>query len=181
LIGKEDSFGFIETLIHESVHATLHLKSLSTLNESLAQFVAEKLTPAYLLESRGKEAARDFEEDLKESRRRKALIRGAYSDLEILYASAEGELTKRERKRMRLEKLRQELQWPQSRELNNATLVQFSTYESGSVGFEKLWLSCEGRLGDFLRAISQGEAELRSVSDGELDKSLERLQKYCAR
>jgi predicted aminopeptidase len=181
LIRKEDPFGFIETLIHESVHATLHLKSLSTLNESLAQFVAEKLTPLYLEKSRGKEAAKEFDLDLKESRRRKALIREAYSDLEILYNSGQDEATQRERKRIRLEKLRGELQWPQSRELNNATLVQFSTYESGAVGFEKLWSFCGGSLGAFLTAISRGEADLRSASEGDLDAALERLQKYCAR
>jgi predicted aminopeptidase len=162
LVGNEqDPFGFIETLIHESVHATLHLHSQSALNESLAQFVAEKLTPEYL----GSEQKRRYGELLVRARGRKAALRKAYQELETIYASAEADARKLELKRERLERLRAELSWPDSRGLNNATLIQFATYESGGEAFESLWSACGGELRAFLRVIGDAEQELARAGD----------------
>lgn len=181
LIGKGESVRFIETLLHESVHATLHLKSLSSLNESLAQFVAEKITPLYLERHRSPEARSRYERGLAEERRMDEAFHAAYARLEGIYGSAQGEGVKKLEKQKVLDALRKEVGWPEGRELNNATLIQFATYESGGKGFEAIWKACQGSLVRFLGAISKGEEKLRLAGERGLDRALEELASGCAR
>src|SRR5690606_14306604 len=44
----------VNVVLHESVHATYYLSGQSPLNESIASFVADRLTESYLEETRGK-------------------------------------------------------------------------------------------------------------------------------
>ncbi len=176
LIGSEhDPYRLVETLIHESVHATLHLRSQSTLNESLAQFVAEKLTPEYL----GPDAGAGYLAALERSRNRRELLSKAYRELDELYSSNEPDASKLGRKQERLARLRAELSWPEGRGLNNATLVQFATYESGGQGFEALWKSCAGDLRAFLKVVRDAEAELARAGDADLERVLASLASRC--
>lgn len=179
LIGKGESIRFIETLLHESVHATLHLKSLSSLNESLAQFVAEKLTPLYLERHRSLAARARYEKSLLEERRIDGAFHSAYKKLDGLYSSSLGPEQKTLEKQRLLAALRTEVGWPEGRELNNATLIQFATYESGGKGFEALWRACGGRLDRFLGAIASGESKLREAGEEGLDRALELLAVSC--
>jgi predicted aminopeptidase len=58
LLGGRDPYGFIETLLRESVHATVHFESQSTYNESVARVVAGKgFAPMYLRHSPPPESA----------------------------------------------------------------------------------------------------------------------------
>lgn len=178
-IGRPGSFDLIETLLHESVHATVHFESQSTFNESLAQFVAEKLTPIYLGRFREKEAMARYEEELAGEKARGKLIRSAYEELSALYASGASEDRKRLEKKRIYERLRTELAWPESRELNNATLIQFATYGSGTRGFESLWSGCKGSLAAFLGVLKASERELASASNDSLDSMLAGLASRC--
>jgi predicted aminopeptidase len=175
LIGPNDPYGFIETLLHESVHATVFFDSQSTFNESLAQFIAEKLTPIYLEKNRTPEDQARYLEELGEERRRGRKIRERFQELKSLYASDKPDLQKLEAKRQILGKLKQELGWPESRMLNNATLVQFSTYGSGQEGFEALWSGCGGSLGRFLEVLKGAEQKFKGAPDAELDGILKSL------
>jgi predicted aminopeptidase len=168
-----------ETLIHESVHSTLHLKNQSTLNESMAQFVAEKLTPLYLEEQGGEKSRKEYEGTLLLAHSRKTRLRRAYHELQSIYGSGAPDSEKLKLKQSRLESLRTELSWPQKRTLNNATLIQFATYESGGEGFEAIWRACGGKLTRFLKVIRDAESTLARVQDSGLEEALVHLTHSC--
>lgn len=139
-------------VLHESVHATLYLPGQSLLNESLADFVADRLTPRYLDAELGAQSPERlaWEADQKNSARRRELMQRAYSRLERLYASAAPDAAKLAEKARVLVELRREM--GVSREINNATLAQFKTYSSGEAELLALLDACGG---DFPRFFAQ--------------------------
>jgi predicted aminopeptidase len=139
-------------VLHESVHATLYLPGQSLLNESLADFVADRLTARYLDAELGAQSPERlaWEANQKDSDRRRALMQRAYSRLERLYASAAPDAAKLAEKARVLAELRRELGL--NREINNATLAQFKTYSSGEAELLALLDACGG---DFRRFLAQ--------------------------
>src|SRR5690606_34569810 len=51
--GKHDVGSLVNVVLHESVHATIYLKDQAYFNESLASFVADRMTFDYLSEKYG--------------------------------------------------------------------------------------------------------------------------------
>lgn len=188
MIPAEDDFGsLVEVILHESVHATLHLDNQSTLNESLAQFLGEKLAEKYL--ELGGPPARVWLESYRESLRQENFridrMRSAYTELEVLYRSEKSESEKISEKEKIFSKLRQDLKWPMTRLLNNATLIQFATYQSSPKLFSELWDACgksARKLIDAVRAWGETDSQVRSgkeLSAPELDALLSKMKTQC--
>lgn len=132
----------VNVVLHESVHATLYIEGQSYFNESVASFAADGMTPIYLEAMKGKESEelKAYLQEVKEGERFERRFHETYVALDALYASAGSEEEKRRKKSEILASLRQELGF--KREINNATLIQYKTYNAGMDGFDALWSAC---------------------------------------
>lgn len=148
--GPQARGGLVEVVLHESVHATVYVAGQSTFNESLAEYVSDRLTEEYL-SSRGllPELAAIRTGRVASARRRKRMHE-AYVELDALYRSPRPREEKLAEKARILRALREELRL--ARTPNNATLLQSKTYGSEEDEFEKLFRKC-GTWERFWKAI----------------------------
>lgn len=132
----------VNVVLHESVHATLYVKSQSVFNESVANFVADQLTQDYLLEKKGPGAPESeaYLKDMRDSEMRRRRFHETYVELDKLYGSPLSDEEKLSEKARILDALKQELGF--KRDINNATLVQFKTYNTGEREFVALYEAC---------------------------------------
>jgi len=142
-----------DTILHESLHATYFVPSQSTLNESVAAFVGQRLAVGYLDRTRGprskeKLAYVDLEAWIDE---RGSRMKDAYEALEKLYAGPLAPGEKLAAKGKILADLRAHTK--ARGDLNNATLVQYQTYGSGQAELDALFRSCGGAWPRFLRTL----------------------------
>lgn len=154
----DDALGDLANVVlHESVHATVFLPNMADLNESVADFVADKLTPDYLAEARGSGSAEltAYLTAERESAARTELLHQAYAELEALYASDRSRADKLARKAGILSTLSARIE--AKRPINNATLAQFRTYHGAAPELEALYGACGGDLSRFF-------AELRTLT-----------------
>ena len=148
---------FINTLIHETVHATLYIKNSADFNEQLATFLGNKGTELFYLEKEGPQSPtlqiiRDEQHD--------DLLFAQFieSELKLLtewYASLKSESRSEESKEQRLREIQNRFQQtlvPQLKtssyqrfsklKLNNARLMVYKTYmhslDSFALAYEKL-------------------------------------------
>jgi len=140
-------------VLHESVHASFYVASQSILNESVANFMGDRLTEAYLDEALGHDASETqaYLEGVREGERRSALFRDARRRLESLYASNRSRGDKLADKRSILAALRTETGIV--RQINNATLAQYEIYNTGSAKLEALLAACGGSWRRFLGTL----------------------------
>lgn len=144
---------FVNVILHESVHATVYVRGQSAFDESLASFVADHLTLAFLEERKGP-GAKETAAWVASQRTRTttvARLRAAYGELDALYRSSAPDSQKRAEKERLLEAVRVEL--GRRRALNNATLSGYRTYSSGVEAFERLLAACEGSWPRFLATL----------------------------
>ncbi|MBI5494197.1 MAG: aminopeptidase [Deltaproteobacteria bacterium] len=148
--GPDAAGQLADVLLHESVHATLHVPGDTAFNEGLASFLAEQLTPRFLAEQFGAESAeaRAWADTVSSSERRAARMHQAARALQALYASPLPVHDKLARKWRAIALLREEL--GTARWLNNASLAQFLVYESASGAFAALLARCDGDTRRFL-------------------------------
>ncbi len=138
----DDALGDLANVVlHESVHATFYVTGQSAFDESLASFVGDHLTEEWLLLrlGLGSREARAWVDSQRRYSLRVARFHRAYEELEGVYKSDAGDAEKRARKAAILAALKTEL--GTRRELNNATLAGFRTYDTGRPAFEKLLAS----------------------------------------
>jgi predicted aminopeptidase len=142
-----------ETILHESVHATVYVPGQSWFDESLASFIAEGLTPDWLAERFGPESseARAYAEGQARSERFGKELHATYDALDKVYKSGVTDEKKRAEKQRILEGLRDTL--GMKRVLNNASLAGSKTYATGRGGFVRLKAAC-GSWGRFLGAVA---------------------------
>ncbi len=161
--GEEALGELVNVVIHESVHATLYISGQAFFNESLANYVAEKLTERYLLRDPSMRVEKELY-DRSEATGKKAEKRfhEAYQELDQLYRSSQADELKRSEKARILESLQKELGW--KRAITNATLIQFKTYNTDFKAFEALFVSCSG---DWLRFWKK----LHALNETSFDKS----------
>lgn len=160
-----------ETVIHESVHASLYLSGQSTLNESVAQVVAESLTPLYLAE-KAPELRSEYLARLTEQEKRLQSLHSVYVRLAELYASPADDVTKRARKAEILAGVKVGA----GREANNAMLIQFKTYHSGWKPLTSLWSSCGADARQFLAHLdTQWKERVRGDQVADLDTALAQI------
>jgi len=174
--GTEALGELAEVVIHESVHATLYINGQSHFNESLAEFIAQQMTPNFLAESRGPQSVelRAYLDSVKHDREVVDRLRKVYDELSALYETKTSVEEKRAKKAKILEVAKAEIGW--KREMNNATIMQFKTYQSGEKAFKTLFERCGRDVGRFLKLIELNEKGLfQRDQDENLDESLNRL------
>lgn len=175
--GPEGPGALADVLLHESTHATLHVAGQAPFNESLASFVGERLSRAWLLEAFGPRSAPLRAWDLR-AQRRAGIDQGlgeAARTLDALYRSAATDAEKRSRKAALLEEVRARLRF--SRPLNNATLQSHLTYQGGAEGFARLLDSCAGAWPCFwTRLRSLTPASFGRPQQDDVDAVLDRLR-----
>ena len=174
--GAEALGDLVDVVLHESVHATLYLEGQAPFNESLASFVADRLTQRYLDGRRGPNSRERTAWEGVEARTKAAAVQlhRAHDELQALYASALADEPKRARKATLLAALNDKLHL--SGRINNATLAQFRTYRSGERGFAQLLSACSDDFGCFLaRVRTLTLASFSRPQQEELDQILQRL------
>jgi predicted aminopeptidase len=181
--GGEEALGELANVIlHESVHATLYVPDQSAFNESLASFVADRLTLPWLVSVLGREAPETTAwtaMQLRE-RRRVARLHRAYRELDDVYRSRRSDAEKLAEKARLLRLAQDELRL--ARPLNNAVLAGYRTYDLGTPAFEKLLAACGGSWPRLLGAVRRlTSADFGSPQREEFEPVVLRLaQDGCA-
>jgi predicted aminopeptidase len=151
--GDEAIGELANVILHESVHATLYVKGQSYFDESIASFIADRLTPEYLRQSRGA-SSKELEAYLKSEeigRERAKILHEAYLELDRLYGSELGKEEKLAKKTEIYARLKADLGI--KRDINNATLIQYKTYNTGQTQFEELFAACQKDWKRFLSSL----------------------------
>ncbi len=150
---------FANTILHESLHATVLIPNQQVFNESLASFVADTMTPDFL--RRAYPEKPELLEVYVETRRTtKAMVNKlvlAFQQLNWVYLSDVPEPEKLAFKERVIDGLMAEI--PFLERPNNATLIGFQLYQEGTKEFEELYAACRGSWSDFIRAVDSLRAE----------------------
>jgi hypothetical protein len=166
--GKEALGELANVVLHESVHSTVYISGQSYFNESIASFIADHLTLDYL-DQLGKGRILDKQAYVDRERHSKQtqqdLHRG-YVELDELYHSSISDAEKITKKAEILDQLQKKLN-VKKRKMNNATLIQYKTYYSGSDDFEKLYQACDRNWSKVLLALKSLKASSFSESQQE--------------
>lgn len=139
----EEALGYlVNVVLHESVHATLYVNNQSYFNESVASFIADRLTPVYLERMHGADSDISKAYVQSEAKRLKANrdFQQAYLRLEGIYQSDLPDEEKLSKKAEILQALRDDHKI--ERKINNATLIQYRTYGVGKAEYEVLFRAC---------------------------------------
>jgi predicted aminopeptidase len=157
--GEEAEGELANVILHESVHATLYVKGQSYFDESIASFIADHLTPAYLKQEKGDQSAEllSYLKSEEEGRERQKVLHDAYLDLDRLYSSNLSNEEKLSKKSEIFAALKSKLGI--KRDINNATLIQYKTYNTGQTQFEELFSSCGKDWKRFLSALQSLKPE----------------------
>jgi predicted aminopeptidase len=179
----EEALGELANIVlHESVHATLYVNNQSAFDESLASFVADRLTLPWLVGVLGPDAPETKAWIAAQARHRARVERlhQAYVELEALYGSDADDPEKRAEKARILTAVRDELRLV--RPLNNAALSGYRTYEQGIPAFERLLEACGRSWPRLMMTLhTLGEADFAQPQQQEFDDVIDRLtRRGCA-
>lgn len=166
------------TVLHESLHATVYIPSQSAFNESVASYVGDVLAERWLIARFGEGSPEllTYRDDLTGGEERTERLHRAYRDLDALYRSKEPREVILRKKKRYLEKLHDELEM--ARMPNNASLIGFRTYASGEAELKALGAACGGDMRRFVKAVAQTEAKLFDEPQQEdVAKVLDKLAK----
>jgi predicted aminopeptidase len=181
--GDEAIGELANVVLHESVHATLYVNDQSAFNESLASFVADRLTPVWLASAFGQDALETTSWTAMHARERERVARlhETYEELDAVYRSSRPAAEKRAEKARILDAARDELRL--ARPLNNAALAGYRTYETGVAAFERLLAACQGSWPQFMRAVAAlSPSDFGRPQQDDLDAAIDRLAaSRCAR
>lgn len=164
------------TILHESAHATIFVHHQSSLNESIANFIGDRLAERYLVDRYGEGgkptlAYRAAETD---GLKRGARMNQAYLDLDALYKSSRSREEKLAQKASILAALKKDLRL--AKEPNNASLIQYKTYHSGQEEMARLLETCGGEWPRFLKLLeSLQSATFEQAQDPEVAKIVEKV------
>lgn len=175
--GQEARGDLVNVVIHESVHATLYIGGQSHFNESLADFVADELTIPYLRANQGETDAMAYLEAVERSEAQRKKLHEAYDRLLAIYQSSRSREEKLAEKERVFVSLKEQLKI--KRELSNASLVQFRTYDVGKAEFRSLLRRCSGDWARFWAALGNlKEASFGGEEQESIGPVLDRLS--CA-
>lgn len=151
--GPEGPGELANTVLHESLHATLYVPSQSSFNESVASFVGDELADRWLAARFGDGSAEllSYRQGLLDGEARTVRLHRAFEDLDTVYKSGMAPERILATKKAYLEALEVELEM--SRTPTNATLLGFRTYESGRPALERLFTACGEDMRRFVRAL----------------------------
>ncbi len=166
----------MNVIIHESVHATLYIKNQSYFNESIASFIADFLTEKYFRDHNKLESPewKHYQEHRAYSDKVRIRMAKAYQDLKKIYDSSANNDEKRAQKAAYLKTMKEEMHF--RREVNNATLTQFQTYDPTDHGFSQLLKKNNEDVRAFLKVLSKLKPEdFKHPQDEELRDVIEKL------
>lgn len=176
-----DGYGdFADTILHESLHATVYVNGQTSFNEGLATFVGEHLAKKYLAERYGEDSKelRNFLDGERESAARSARLRKAFQDLDALYKSSLSDDEKLREKGYVIDSLRAELHM--KKQVTNATLASFRAYHGTSKGFDALYARCGEDIGRMVEATKTLKpSDFPGPQAKELDAVLEKAGVSC--
>ncbi len=175
--GTEALGQLANVVLHESVHATVYVKDQSAFNESVASFVADRLTVTWLSRAVGPDAPETRAWIVLNAREHAnvARLHATYEELSRLYASAVPDEVKRAEKARLLAVAAADLGL--ARPLNNAVLSGVRTYDTGVAAFERLLARCGGSWPRFLAAIrTLAPADFGGAQRDDFDRVLARLE-----
>lgn len=150
---------FANTILHESLHATVLIPNQQVFNESLASFVADTMTPDFLRQAYPEqpELLQVYEETRRTSKGMVNKLVLAFQQLNWVYLSDIPEPDKLAFKERVIDGLMEEI--PFQERPNNATLIGFQLYQEGTREFEELYAACRGSWPAFIRAADSLRAE----------------------
>lgn len=151
---EPDALGALaDVVLHESTHATHYVDGQTAFNESIANFVGDRMAVLWLDARVGVDSAekRAFLDREAARKKRAALMHDAYARLDAVYRSQLTITEKRVQKALILARLRSET--GARRPINNATLFEFKSYHGGEVQLTRLFAACGGRFPRLLRAL----------------------------
>lgn len=179
----DDALGaFADVILHESVHATVYVKDQSAFNESLASFIADRLTASWLARMAGADSPEA--KAWAAAQARDAVVTGrlhrTYLELDALYRSGESAEAKLAAKKRALAQATSELRL--ARPLNNAQLAGYKTYNTGALAFEQLFSACGESWPQLLVAVGTLDpADFARPQQDDFDEVVARLAREgCA-
>jgi predicted aminopeptidase len=174
--GDEALGDLANVVLHESVHATVYVRDQSAFDESLASFVADRLTPPALdaLLGPGAVEASAWQAAHVRERERAARLHAAYVELDVLYRSSAPDDAKRAGKARVLAALSADLGL--ARPLDNAALAGHRAYDTGTAAFERLLAACGGDVRRLLDAAGTlRPADFARAQQEDFDPVVDRL------
>jgi predicted aminopeptidase len=166
----------VNVFLHESVHATVYISNQSYFNESLAQFVADKLTTQYFkdMHEENSVAYQTYLRDLAQYEKIRIRLSQLYQELNVIYQSSLEDTEKRLKKDDKIALAQTELHF--RRKINNATLIQYETYHSSSDDFEKLYEAKGRDLRVFMQAVAKlKESDFSKLQEEDLKSVLTKV------
>jgi predicted aminopeptidase len=145
----------INTVLHESVHATVLIKDQQFFNESLASFIADTMTGQYLQHTTGQLMPPELKASLagkKYGQLRVKQFNAFYQELDAVYTSQLPDAQKYAKKAEIIDRMMRELRL--SQRPNNATMIGFRLYQVGGPNFTALYEACGFSWRRFLSAVS---------------------------
>ncbi|HVZ33474.1 MAG TPA: aminopeptidase, partial [Polyangiaceae bacterium] len=145
----------VNTVLHESLHATVLVRDEQYFNESLASFVADTMTAEYLEERSGERMPHEltaYNRAKAYGEQRARDLNAAYQELDAVYASSLPDAEKYARKEQIIDGLVKHLRLRERP--NNATLIGYRLYQVGEDNFSALYAECGHNWRRFLSAVS---------------------------
>jgi predicted aminopeptidase len=133
----------VNTVLHESLHATILVKDEQYYNESLAAFVGDTMAAHYLQQRSGEEMPAELRAYLRGRRfglQRAKQLNEVYQQLDAIYTSSLTDAEKSEKKREIIDRLVADMHLVNRP--NNATLIGFKLYQVGRDDFSELFAAC---------------------------------------
>ena len=149
----------VHVLIHELVHANILIRDQSTFNESVAKFVGDTMAEEYLAARTGDDSptVQAFRDELAERKARGEGLARSYAALAALYDSDVDDSKKLAEKKRILDEVEAELRLPSP--INNASLLNFKTYNAGIPEFARLYQACDRDWPRFFTAVGALETD----------------------
>jgi predicted aminopeptidase len=170
--GAEALGELVNVVLHESVHATVYIKGQSYFNESLASFIADRLTTDYLSLKKGPKSKEKIAYETAElsGRANTKLQSEAYAELSKIFDSNLSADEKKQKKAQVYARLKVELKI--KRAINNATLIQYKTYNTGDADFQELLIRCDFDWSRFLGVMKHLKSQSFTQSQQETIKDV---------
>jgi len=178
--GKEALGSLANVVLHESVHATGDIPGQAYFNESIASFVADRLTLSYF-DSLGPEKASEKQVYLdteEKGKKIESLLHQAYLELASVYEASIPDDEKRAKKEKILARLQEVVKF--RRKITNATLIQYKTYHTGTAEFDDLFQACGKNWMNLLSAVKSLKPESFSkTQQDQLTETIGKLSIEC--
>lgn len=162
---RYEDYDLVNTVIHETVHATLYIKHAADFNERLATFLGTKGAELFYLKKEGPDSAtlNKIKMENEDNKLFSRFISRELADLEAWYKSLPEQERNEESRMARIRKIQTKFQtdlapmlktknfkkFPEA-QLNNARLLVYKTYMQDLADFERLYEKVDGNYQAFV-------------------------------